>query len=163
MSYNPALSHFDLDMKRGAAGELFVLDICKMLAEGSGTIEVKTDYRFTEKQRFYIEIECRGRDGKWRPSGLAVTKAKLWAIVVGKQPNDMLPMMFVFDTHWLQRAAALAAKDQRNLRTCDYGKNPTRGVLVYINHFVRTMDPSKEPPPDGWADMWSKPYIGPPP
>jgi hypothetical protein len=56
MTYNPALSHFDLDMKRGAAGELFVLDICKMLAEGSGTIEVKTDYRFFEKQRFYIEI-----------------------------------------------------------------------------------------------------------
>jgi hypothetical protein len=73
----------------------------------------------------------------------------------------MLPMMFIFDTHWVARATALAAKNKLNIQSCDYGKNPTRGVLVYINHFVLTMDASQQPSPDAWAEMWAKPYKAP--
>lgn len=137
--YDPSLSHFDHDVGRGAPGELFVLDICRMLAERSGTIEVKLDHRFTEKSRFFIERECCGRDGIWRPSGIAVTKAAMWALVVGMQnPDRMLPMAVIVATDWLRRAVEEAAKHQDNLRECKYGKNPTRGVLVYIPHLSRT-------------------------
>jgi hypothetical protein len=139
MMYDLSLSHFDHDVERGAPGELFVLDICRMLAERSGSIEVKLDHRFTEESRFYIERECRGRDGTWRPSGIAVTKATLWALVVGVQkPDRMLPMVVIVATDWLRRAVALAEKHPRNLRECKYGENPTRGVLVYIPHFSKT-------------------------
>ncbi len=137
MSYDPRLSHFDIDMKRGAQGELLVHDICDMLAEGKGSIEVKTDYKFLSSQRFYVERECRGRDGKWRPSGLSVTKAQFWAFVTGERAG-----LFIFDTDWLRRATDLAAQNERNRASCDYGKNPTRGVLVYLNHLLRTSDPN---------------------
>jgi hypothetical protein len=135
MTYDPRLSHFDLDYKRGAQGELLMLNVAEMLAEGKGTIEVKTDYRFLEpkKQRFYVERECRGRDGRWRPSGLAVSRATFWAFVLGEYPA-----IFFVATDWLRRATDLAAADERNHKECDYGENPTRGVLVFINHFVLT-------------------------
>jgi hypothetical protein len=136
MGYDPTLSHFDIDMKRGAQGELMVLDICDMLRAGSGSIEVKTDFKFAETKRFYVERECRGRDGKWRPSGINVTKAKLWAFVLGD-----LNGCFVVNTDWVLRATERAAADPRNLKSCDYGENPTRGVLVYFNHFILTMAP----------------------
>lgn len=133
MAYDPSLSHFDLDMKRGAQGELLVTNIRDMLAKGSGTVEVKADYKFIETGRFYVETECQGRDGKWRPSGLSVTKASLWSFTLGD-----LPATFIVETEWLRRAAALAANDHRNRKSMDYGQNPTRGVLVYINHILKT-------------------------
>lgn len=134
-AYDPRLSHFDIDFERGAQGELLVTDIRRMLADGSGTIEVKTDFRFVEFQRFYIERECRGRDGTWRPSGIAVTKATFWAFVLGKHPG-----IFIFDTDWVKRATEFAAQDERNHASCDYGENPTRGVLVYLNHLMKTRE-----------------------
>lgn len=134
-TYDARLSHFDIDLDRGAQGELLVLDIRRMMADGSGSIEVKTDARFVEKQRLFVERECRGRDGIWRPSGIAVTKARLWAFVLGEHPGILL-----FETEWLKRAVDLAAQNTLNLTGCDYGRNPTRGVLVYMNHLVQTRD-----------------------
>ena len=133
-NYDPRLSHFDIDIKRGKNGELFVNDICKMMADGTGEIEVKTDHLFVETNRLFIEHECRGRDGLWRPSGLAVTKAKLWAIVLGRQnPDRMLPAIIIVETEWLRRAVAEARKHKGNLAECKYGENPTRGVCIYVN------------------------------
>lgn len=138
MTYDPKLSHFDIDMARGAQGELLVLDICKMLAAGNGNIEVKRDAWFVHSQRFYVERECQGRDGVWRKSGIDVTKAKLWAFVMGAHPG-----IAIFETAWLRRAMELAAKDERNRKAeCAYGKNPTRGIYVYISHLIKTREPS---------------------
>jgi hypothetical protein len=139
MTYDPALSHFDLDLKRGAQGEFFVQDVAEMLADGSGRTEVKTDAWFVHSNRLYIEHECQGRDGQWRPSGIAVTKSKLWAFRLGKHSA-----LFVFDTDWLRRAYELAKSDARNLTKCSYGENPTRGVYVYLNHLMKTRDTSKD-------------------
>jgi hypothetical protein len=130
MSYNPVLSHFDIDLKRGQQAELWVVDICEMMAKRSGEIEVKCDFRWEDTGRIYIEMECRGRDGIWRPSGLAVTKAKLWAFKLGNHAG-----LFCFDTDWLRKAVAMAASHPNNHVECKYGANPTRGVTVHVNHF----------------------------
>lgn len=134
--YDKSLSHFDLDMKRGKQGELFVSDIRDAFASGTSRIEVKTDFRFFESMRFYIETECRGRDGVWRPSGLNVTRAQLWAIVLGN-----LPGMMIFDTDWLRRAVAVSAgMSGSNILSCDYGENPTKGVVVTLHHLRMARD-----------------------
>lgn len=131
--YDAKLSHFDLDLKRGAQGEIFVSDIQDMLSNGSGSIEVKTDAWAVKTGRLYVETECRGRDGRWRASGLAITRATFWAFKFGKQP-----MMQIVDTDWLRRAAELAGKHPANQTECKYGENPTRGTFVYPNHLKET-------------------------
>lgn len=135
MIYDPSLSHFDIDMRRGSQAELFVSDICQMLAGGNGSIEVKRDAWYPVSGRFYIECECMGRDGIWRPSGIAVTKATFWGLVWGGHPS-----MTILATDWLKRALDEARKNKRNLASCDYGENPTRGVFVYETHLRKTRD-----------------------
>jgi hypothetical protein len=133
MNYDPRLSHFDLDLKRGVQGELFVYNIREMFGKGAGSIEVKTDYRFLETRRFYIEYACCGRDGKWRRSGLVTSKATFWAFVFGEWPG-----MFIVDTEWVRRAASLAWRNPEYRVACEYGGNPTQGVVVTIEHFILT-------------------------
>lgn len=136
-NYDPKFSHFDIDMKRGRNGELFVDDIIKMLAEGSGQIEVKNDRRFIDTYRYYVEYACRGRDGIWRPSGIRVTTAKFWAIVWGEQkPDRLLPAVFIIETDWLKRAVRSAYKDENQRLETIYGENPTKGVGVNLQHII---------------------------
>jgi hypothetical protein len=139
MTYTPALSRFDIDIERGKTGELFVDDICRMLADKTGQIEVKTDHLYLKTKRFYVEVECRGRDGVWRPSGLRVTTAKLWAFVYGrKTPTEaMLPAVFIIETDWLKRATDLADSLKNNFEH-PYGENPTRGIGVTMHHIAKT-------------------------
>jgi hypothetical protein len=153
MTYDRRLSHFDLDMKRGAQGELWVSHICELLAQRNGWIEVKTDYRWADTGRFYIELECRGRDGIWRPSGLSTTRSKAWALVLGG-----LHAMVVIETVELRAAVDLAARHPRNEVECTYGNNPTRGVLVYLDH-VRTLAKSlQNSGRENWDQMWGRPF-----
>jgi hypothetical protein len=115
---------FDIDRKNGAQAELWVLDVCKTMADGNGEIEVKAPKPFLRKGSPYIEYQCLGRDGSWRPSGIATTKAKLWAITFGSLPGAL-----VIDTAWLKRAARLAYEKKQFLEERD-GSNPTKGVFV---------------------------------
>jgi hypothetical protein len=134
MNYDPRLSHFDIDMPRGRQGELFVSDIQAAFSEGRARIEVKTDYKYFDYNRLYVEQECRGRDGIWRPSGINITKSGLWAFVLGGFPG-----MFIFETAWVRRALDDALSlSPKNAVSCDYGENPTRGVVITLNHFART-------------------------
>jgi hypothetical protein len=137
--YDPALSHFDLDMERGRQGELWIENIRKALSEYSALIEVKTDFWYPISERFYIEYQCRGRDMKWRPSGIETTRAALWAIVWGAHAG-----MTVVEVAWLRRAVERAREDLRNHISMDYGENPTRGILVYMPHILKTRDPEKD-------------------
>lgn len=139
MTYDPRLSHFDLDMKRGAQGELWVEDLRKILAEGSGTVECKTDARYVQTRRFYIEHEQRHRDGVWRPSGIAVTKATLWVLKAGEHA-----LALIIETAWLKRARDLAAKHPSNHKSCDYGDNPTRGIVVTMEHILATRERARD-------------------
>ena len=134
--YDPALSHFDLNSKRGSQGELFIADLRKALAENSATIEVKTDAWFVKSKRLYVEHECRGRDGTWRPSGIETTKARLWAFVMGAHPGAL-----IVETEWLRRACRLSLEiSPKNWTECIYGQNPTKGVYVYIEHLIAMRD-----------------------
>jgi hypothetical protein len=141
MKYDSTLSHFDIDLKRGAQAELLVTDICRMLADGKGTIEVKRDAWYPMTGRYYVERECRGHDGVWRPSGIQVTRATFWGFVYGGHPAMMIVL-----TDWLKRAVLLAidpllgGHTKNNEATCDYGKNPTRGVYVYERHILKARD-----------------------
>jgi hypothetical protein len=132
------MSHFDLDSERGTQGELFVENVRAALAKRTSNIEVKTDAHVMKKNgpdRFYVEYECRGRDGNWRDSGIMTTKAGLWFFVFGKHPAGL-----VVETSWLRKAFDLAKQDKRNHASMDYGENPTKGILVYTNHLRLTRD-----------------------
>jgi hypothetical protein len=137
MNYNARLSDFDIDMKRGAQAELLVADICRSLGNGCGSIEVKRDSWIVHRERFYVEYECKRASGHYEPSGIAVTKAAFWAFVAGAHA-----LLFVFSTDILKRAARKAYLDKSRRGECKYGKNPTRGVYVYLRDIIAERDTS---------------------
>jgi hypothetical protein len=125
---------FDIDRKNGAQAELWVLDICETMAAGKGEIEVKAPKPFLRRGSPYIEYCCKHIDGKWHPSGIATSKAKVWAITFGS-----LPGMLVIETEWLRRAARLAYEKRQLLEETD-GANPTKGVFVTFKDLWDTKD-----------------------
>jgi hypothetical protein len=126
---------FDIDQKIGAQSELWVGDFCKALAMES--VEVKAPKPFLEKQSAYIEFACKYRDGKWRKSGIATTKAKFYFLTFGSLPGGL-----AVETEWLKRAARLAFK-LGLWKECVFGSNPTKAVLVSLTelHMTRERDP----------------------
>ena len=68
---------FDFDVRRGKVGEDYVGTILEKIS--SGSIEVKTDYGANRTGNLYVEYEQEGRDGNWRPSGIATSEAEYWA------------------------------------------------------------------------------------
>jgi hypothetical protein len=145
--YDPTLSHFDLDQKRGAQTEMWIDSIRDALAQRNASIECKYDSYYMSKTsedyhrrgvnppRIYIETECRGRDDVWRPSGINVTKASLWVIQFGKHCGGL-----IIETAWLKRAVEHAVVDPKNKGYCSYGENPTRGVFIYMSTIHDTRD-----------------------
>jgi hypothetical protein len=103
-----------------------VSDVRSALAK-KGTVEVKHDKPFPKNQHCYVEYACRGRDGVWRPSGIATTKASLYIFTFGSLPGGL-----VVETVWLKRAARHAYKRPLARREMMRGSNPTRAVLVSI-------------------------------
>ena len=119
------------DLKFGKKGEKLVRDFLEKMSDGA--FEVKTDrYR---NGRMVIEMEQNPRlkkndDGTpfWKPSGLAVTKAKWWAYVY------CLDGAFVMvDIARINRYLA-AHPDRYNTKTYKMfaarSSNPTRGHLL---------------------------------
>jgi hypothetical protein len=125
---------FDIDRSAGAQAELWVLDVCKTLAKGKGEIEVKAPKLFLRRASPYVEYAQQHRDGKWRPSGIAKTKAKLWIITFGSLPGAL-----VIETAWLKRAARLAYKRKQRIEERD-GRNPTKGVFVTFKDLLDTRE-----------------------
>lgn len=129
---------WDINAESGAQAQTWVVDIIQMLKDGSGSIEVKRDAWVAITRRLYIEKECL-RQGEWVASGLQTTEAKLWAFVLGPHPGILF-----FCTDWLRRAEALAAKHPGNAASCKQGSHPTRGTYVYMDHFFKTRDVSRD-------------------
>ena len=128
------LPDWDIDLPMGAQSELWVSDVRRALAE-KGTIEVKHDKPFLKKQHCYVEYECRGRDGIWRPSGIATTKASLYVFTFGSLPGAL-----IVETQWLKRAARCAFKRPAAKAECLRGSNPTHAVLVSLTDLWATKD-----------------------
>lgn len=73
------LSDFDLDLAIGQEGEQLVRE----LLTGGLTVEVKRDLRWKDTGNVYIETQGWSKPkSEWYPSGLSVTKAAYWALVL---------------------------------------------------------------------------------
>ena len=120
---------FDIDYAAGAQGELFVAHIIESLTAGSASIEVKTDAQVARTGNVYIEYECL-RGGKYVPSGIAATKADLWAFVLPASVLIVAPVTSVRD---------VARRHFRRRVECLRGDHPTRGVIVPVGLFVKDL------------------------
>jgi hypothetical protein len=64
-------SDFDLDLRFGQDGEVYVANLLKM-----ENIEVKRDKRWKNTGNLYIEVWCwSDNNSEWYPSGLQTSKA----------------------------------------------------------------------------------------
>jgi len=126
---------WDINVKQGAQAELWVSSIRDLMAKANGEIEVKAPKPFLKYQSPYVEYACQSRDGTWRKSGIATTKAKAWFFTFGSLPGGWL-----IETEWLKRAAREAYRDPRNRREETHGSNPTKGVVVSMFHLFATRE-----------------------
>ena len=80
-------SDFDLDLKFGKAHER---KIAKLFGIKEEQIEVKTERDWWAKTgNLCIEVERRGK-----PTGISITKAKIWIHVLSKRNKQMLRLVF---------------------------------------------------------------------
>ena len=80
-------SDFDLDLKFGKAHER---KIAKLFGIKEEQIEVKTERDWWAKTgNLCIEVERRGK-----PTGISITKAKIWIHVLSKGNKQMLRLVF---------------------------------------------------------------------
>jgi hypothetical protein len=112
---------WDRDYRRGQQGELFLDEIVRGMRDG--TVEVKTDDRAVDTGNLYIETECL-RQGEYKPSGLATTKAQVWLFVVG---GFSITVPTVHLRRWEQRSRKAS---------CDVGSHPTRGFVLPLNQLI---------------------------
>lgn len=123
---------WDINLREGAQAELWVKSVQDLFQKGNGQIEVKAPKPFLREQSFYVEYACRGRDGIWRKSGIATTKAKVFIFTFGSLLGGL-----VVETEWLKRAARLAY--ERGLKKeCTRGSNPTKAVVVSLQELWET-------------------------
>jgi hypothetical protein len=122
---------FDIDREIGAQGELWVGSVRAALQ--ANRVEVKGPKPFLREQSFYVEYKCRGRDGKWRPSGISTTKSELMLFTFGSLPGGL-----VIDREWLKRAVKHAHKNPLKRVACTRGSNPTFGVTVSLSDLWMT-------------------------
>lgn len=114
--------YWDVDRPWGEAGQEYVKEVFSWPA--ASKIEVKRKRRIDEW--IYVELEQNPFGKGWRPSGLAVTQAELWAWVVAGTGAmficraDMLRAALGCDRPWIRKARE------------DDGECPTRGKLIEI-------------------------------
>lgn len=129
---------WDLDWEIGQNGELFVVDLIQSLKDGA-RIETKTDMWALRSGYFYIEYLCR-HFGRYEPSGIAVTQADIWALVMATEvvvfaPIDRLKAVARY--YYI-----LGRKKNGGLK----GSHPTWGVLLPVNTLLKDlMNPPELP------------------
>ena len=114
---------WDIDLPYGKQGECQLGDYLTWIAEGNGRVEVKRK-RYLDVE-FYVETHCdKGRLGDYRPSGITVTEADMWAFVIADTglalcvPTELLRAAILHPT--------ARAKEEED------GTCPTRGMLVNV-------------------------------
>lgn len=108
-------SNWDLDLRDGQAGESMVADLLSL-----DTVEVKTDRRWWETGNVYIETECWYQSSQsWQPSGIRVTKATHWALVL-EDTVLIVPTARLRESVWTSGRPI----------TCNIPPNPSRGYLI---------------------------------
>lgn len=136
---------WDLDKARGEQAEALFSELRSDIA--SGRVEVKRDDRARDTGNFYVEYECKRRDGS-HPSGIATTAAETWAIYVE-------PVMLAVPVETLKKMSRDAWRAGKRAE-CIVGSHPTRGVLIPLAELVPAAvrlhgtehgAPTDEPPP----------------
>lgn len=118
------LSDWDLDFSFGQAGENTV---AKLLSDP--TVEVKTDRKWINTGNIYIETECWNvTEQRWKPSGIAVSKATHWAF-------NLEGNIIIVE----RKVLVKALWDTQNGITCDIPPNPSRGFLIKVSHLLRAI------------------------
>jgi len=120
---------FDIDMERGAQGEMFVAGILDALRNGGTRIEVKRDDKSQFTGNVYVEYECMKR-GWYVPSGIATTEALIWVFVL---EQDQLAVCIATERLKVLARAAIRAGRVGEERD---GSHPTRGALVRITDLL---------------------------
>ena len=121
-----SLSSWDNDYRDGLVGESLTADIIQ-------TAEVKTDYQWQKTGNFYIEYECwYNNDNKWKPSGIEVTEANYWSLVM--PVRDLKPIVLDIPTSLLKKLCKQSPKAEMN-----DGANPSKGYLVKVSQIFEAM------------------------
>lgn len=122
---------WDLDWEIGQNGELFVVDLIQSLKDGP-RVETKTDMWAARSGNFYVEYSCR-KFGRYEPSGIAVTKAEIWALVIATEVVVFAP---------IDRLKAVARYYYTIGRIRNGGLKgdyPTWGVLLPVRALLRDL------------------------
>jgi hypothetical protein len=114
---------FDRDYCYGKQGELLVCNLLDAVARGDGQVEMKRKRKID--LLCYIETSCdKGRKGLYKPSGISVTTAEFWVIIVHDTDCG-----FFFPTRILKEF--LCHPSVRDAEETD-GSCPTKGKLVNV-------------------------------
>jgi len=125
-TYKP---EFDIDIKRGKQGEMFVQDIVDAMSKGGHRIEIKRDDMSQVTGNIYVEYRCKRR-GAWAPSGISTTEAQVWVFVL-----DLGNLAVCISTERLRGLVKEAHSRGRKAEEKD-GSHPTKGVLVRLTDLV---------------------------
>jgi hypothetical protein len=119
---------WDLDLRRGEVKEDLVR---RLVTQGEDrlTIEVKADYAAERTGNHFAEYRQRGRNGRWRDSGVRTTESDYWTVALSDGTAVMVPIAKM-------RRLVERAIDAGHTVTMTRGDNPTRGALVPLSRLV---------------------------
>jgi len=119
-------SDFDLDLRYGQAGEVYVNLLLTAPVE---TVECKRDKRWIETGNLYVETQCWSKSNQlWYDSGLKVSRASHWSFIL----EDLVL------TVPLQTLIKAVIEYGAPIE-CDIEPNPSRGYLITINALIMAM------------------------
>ena len=120
---------FDFDLAYGEAGERRAETVLRWLVDGDVRVEVKTKRRGDDW--LYVETfqDPGGAGTRWKPSGISITGASLWAYVVGNTG-----IVLVLPADLLRRSIA---EGRGKELACEDGDNPTQGRLLRVGRLIR--------------------------
>ena len=117
---------FDLDLRDGQYNESLVAAI--ITAPPQRTFEVKSQQGAGRCRSFYVERECRLKDGAYHPSGIDITEAGYWVEVVGDSGA-----FIALPTALYREIVEQYARPSQH----PSGANPTRGCVLRCEDLVR--------------------------
>lgn len=123
--YQPS---FDTDVEYGEDGETIARDVLRWTFDRSVKVETKRKRRLDDY--LYVELQHNPRGAGWRDSGLNVTKADLWAYVVG---DSGIVLYFPTD---LLRWVIFRTDDGKPCAETD-GDCPTEGRLLRVSRLIQ--------------------------
>lgn len=136
-SYQPFFDisqpNFEVDLAYGHEGEETVRKFLRFIQ--SGSYEVKSDrYR---NGRMVVEMEQNPKGRGWKPSGLSITQATVWAYMYAPDALVMCSSARLRD---------YIDKEESTLKYMEFAsgtENPTQGFLIYPEQVMQMLSDRK--------------------